>query len=108
MPEVADAPVVVIKRDDHSAIIEMDFDPANAYQLWDVGDDGLDPIGYLVQWWPDAAEVPGLVAECGCATDQTTGDTILAQNHRHHQLVQLPAWCDTTNANRLFTISGEN
>ena len=74
MPDVADAPVVVIKRDDHVATIEMDFDPSNAYQLWDVGDDGVDPIGYLVQWWPDAAEVPGLVAECGCATDQTTGD----------------------------------
>ena len=87
MPDVADAPVVVIKRDDHVATIEMDFDPSNAYQLWDVGDAGLDPIGYLVQWWLDAAEVPGLVAECGCATDQTTGDTIVGTEAQPHQIV---------------------
>ena len=45
MPEVADAPVVVIKRDDHVAPIEMDFDPSNAYQPGDVDDNGLDPMG---------------------------------------------------------------
>ncbi|MBK9985290.1 MAG: hypothetical protein IPP15_23615 [Saprospiraceae bacterium] len=87
MPVVADPPVVVIRRDDHVATIEMDFEPSNAYQLWDVGDDGQDPVGYLVQWWPDAAAVPGLVAACGCATDQTTGDTIMGTESQPHKLV---------------------
>lgn len=84
---VADPPVIVITRDDHVATIEMDFDPYNAYQLWDVGDDGTDPVGYLVQWWPDPAAVPSLIAECGCATDQTTGDTIIATETQPHQIV---------------------
>lgn len=83
----ADAPVVLIKRDDHVATIEMDFDPFNAYQLWVVGDDGLDPVGYRVQWWPDASEIPDLIAECGCATDLTTGDTIIRTAANPHQLV---------------------
>ncbi|HZV68670.1 MAG TPA: hypothetical protein VFG10_03970 [Saprospiraceae bacterium] len=87
MPVVVDPPVVVIRRDDHVATIEMDFDPSDAYQLWDVGHDGQDPVGYLVQWWPDPAAVPGLVAVCGCATDQTTGDTIIGTESQPHKLV---------------------
>jgi len=67
------APVININRDDHVATVEIDFEGDNGIQLWNVGDDGLDPSGYHVQWWLDDSEMGNVIADCGCETDNTIG-----------------------------------
>ncbi|MEL6986295.1 MAG: hypothetical protein AAGK97_00550 [Bacteroidota bacterium] len=67
------APVIEISRDDHVASLEIDFDGYNGAQLWSVGEDGTDPIGYLVKWWLDASEIDNVVTNCGCQTDNMIG-----------------------------------
>ncbi|MEO6996416.1 MAG: GDSL-type esterase/lipase family protein [Lacunisphaera sp.] len=69
------APVVKIKRDDHVATVEMDFDESAGWgnQLWTVGTNGRDGCGYRVQWWADAAAVSTILATDGCGSDSATG-----------------------------------
>jgi hypothetical protein len=71
------APVVVVKRDDHVATIKMDYNEHGGWgaHLWTVGNDGLDAIGYRVQWWPDDAVLASLDNSLGCASDNSTGST---------------------------------
>jgi hypothetical protein len=54
----AEAPVVNIRRDDHVATIEMDFNPYawHGGHLWDIGTTGTDPCGYLLTWWPTTSQ----------------------------------------------------
>lgn len=63
------APVVKIRRDDHVATVEMDFDPSQGWggQLWTVGTNGRDGCGYRVQWWPENASTSLILATDGCS-----------------------------------------
>ncbi len=67
------APIVEISRDDHVATIEMDFDAGNGTQLWTVGTDGTDPVGYYLEWWPDASDTSVIIKGLGCYSEKSSG-----------------------------------
>ena len=67
------APVLKIKRDDHVATIEMDFDESAWAQLWTVGTAGREGCGYRVQWWADATAISTILATDGCSTENSGG-----------------------------------
>ena len=82
---LADAPTVVVRREDHVATIEMDFDEFAGWgsQLWNVGTDGTDPIGYLVRWWPTSSAMH-IQEGCGMSHDH---NEIPVSETNPHQLV---------------------
>ena len=82
-----DAPVLKIKRDDHVATVEMDFDDTAWAQLWDVGTAGREGCGYRVQWWADATAVSTILATDGCSTSNATGTGATASLTASRQLV---------------------
>ncbi len=47
-----DAPNVVVIRDDRVATLEMDYEPGNPWTHFELGEDGLGPVGYQVKWTP--------------------------------------------------------
>ena len=67
------APVLKIKRDDHVATIEMDFDDTAWAQLWDVDTIGRNGCGYRVQWWADATAISTILSTDGCSTENSGG-----------------------------------
>ena len=69
------APVLQIKRDDHVATIEMDFDDTAWAQLWDVGTAGREGCGYRVQWWADATAVSTILTTDGCTSGNSAGSS---------------------------------
>jgi len=85
----ADPPVVVITRDDHVATVQMDNDEFAGHggQLWTVGTDGTDPVGYLLQWWPDAADTSTIIKTLGCTSDKSAGTTWIATEGNPHKMV---------------------
>lgn len=85
----ADPPVLKITRDDHVATVEMDFDENAGHggNLWTVGLDGTDPVGYLVRWWPDASESSNVIAELGCVNEKSLGTTVIATAEDPHEMV---------------------
>ena len=87
MAQLSPAPVITIRRDDHVATIEMDYNAFAGWggQLWNVSDDGLDPVGYLVKWWPDASA--NVVPSMGCSSSNSTGTPTIATESNPHQLV---------------------
>lgn len=91
-----DAPAVSVTRDDHVATVSMDFDFNAGFggQLWNVnGTDGTDHSGYLVQWWPDQAELDSIVFQTGCATDDHAGTPIVATSATPHEMVSVNPLC---------------
>ncbi|MFZ1787169.1 MAG: hypothetical protein WAT92_02620 [Saprospiraceae bacterium] len=87
MAQLSPAPVITIRRDDHVATIEMDYNAFAGWggQLWNVSDDGLDPVGYLVKWWPNASA--NVVPSMGCSSSNSTGTPTIATESNPHQLV---------------------
>lgn len=83
------APVVKIRRDDHVATVEMDFDESAGWggQLWNVGTDGRDGCGYRVQWWADGAAISAILATDGCTSENATGVGASASLTATRQLV---------------------
>ena len=69
------APVLKIRRDDHVATLEMDFDDTAWAQLWNVGTAGREGCGYRVQWWADASAVSTILATDGCSTSNSNGSS---------------------------------
>lgn len=72
---LAAAPVLKIKRDDHVATIEMDFDESAWAQLWTVGTTGRDGCGYRVQWWADTSAVSTILTTDGCTSENSAGSS---------------------------------
>lgn len=89
------APVVNVLRDDHVATIEMDFNASAGFggQLWNIGTDGTEAIGYLVEWWPDASIVNEIVFERGCYTDNHAGTTTVATSLSPHKVISANPVC---------------
>lgn len=83
------APVLKIQRDDHVATLEMDFNPGAGWggQLWNVGTDGKDAVGYLIKWWPDDSEIPRLDFSNGCSHDKATGTSVIASQASPYRMV---------------------
>lgn len=46
------APNVDILRDDQVATLELDYEAGNPWTPFDIGNDGLGPVGYRVTWIP--------------------------------------------------------
>ncbi|MEM7227572.1 MAG: hypothetical protein AAF432_02030 [Planctomycetota bacterium] len=46
------APSVTLLRDDRVATLELDYEVGNPWTPFDLGPDGLGPVGYRVTWWP--------------------------------------------------------
>ncbi|MFK7961849.1 MAG: hypothetical protein AB8G96_15140 [Phycisphaerales bacterium] len=51
-PSGPNAPVVRILRDDRVATLELDYEAGNPWTPFELGDDGLGPVGYRVSWHP--------------------------------------------------------
>ncbi len=74
------APVVNIRRDDHVATIEMDFDDTAWAQLWDVDTAGRKGCGYRVQWWADGTAISTILTTDGCTSENSGGSTAAVPN----------------------------
>ncbi|GLR19495.1 hypothetical protein [Portibacter lacus] len=85
----ADPPALKIVRDDHVATVEMDFKEGESFggHLWDIDVDGTDPIGYLLEWWPDPLDTIQMIKGEGCSTGQHTGTKVFATAESPHKLV---------------------
>lgn len=93
------APVLRIKRDDRSAILDMDYNADNPWgQWWAMTGSGKDDAGFLVTWWPDGASptamgsmggCTGCAGACGNPTDPMAVSKSLVTANRRVQLQPL-------------------
>jgi len=55
-PNLPEAPVVRVTRDDRVATLEMDYNAQNPFgQFWTMSGAPEDDAGFLVTWWPQSA-----------------------------------------------------
>lgn len=55
-PNLPEAPVVRVMRDDRVATLEMDYNAQNPFgQFWTMSGAPEDDAGFLVTWWPQSA-----------------------------------------------------
>lgn len=87
----SDPPIVEVKRDDHVATIEMDYDESAGYGglLWNVGTDGTDPVGYYLEWWPDPSDTADMVMELGCPSDKSAGTLVVGTAEAPHHMISI-------------------
>ena len=83
------APQLVLRRDDHVATLEMDYDPNSGWggNMWNIGSDGTDALGYRIQWWPDPADIGLVNFEMGCASDNSAGTMTIATENDPYEMV---------------------
>jgi len=93
------APVVRLKRDDHVATLEMDYNADNPWgQWWTMTGSGKDDAGFLVTWWPDGSSPTsmgsmggcmGCIGACGNPTDPTALSKWMVTANRRVQIQPL-------------------
>jgi hypothetical protein len=83
------APHVEITRDDLVATLKLDFNESSGWggQLWNVGTDGTDPCGYLVEWWPDGSIIGSLTDQMKYTTIQGLDSTVIASTDHPFRMV---------------------